>query len=146
MVASWRVRAPPARLSGQCAIVNTLAQSTASTPTRRLPRPPLMPSGANGRMAAAIPFAFDAYLEPVDATGRVIRENKKGYIPGETPRILERMHIDPEQFIATTARMLQQFSSTIGTPEHLTAHCVTRNIAFLRGMSAARALFKPSAA
>ena len=36
--------------------------------------------------------------------------------------------------------MLQQFSTAIGTPEHLTAHCVTRNIAFLRGMSAARAL------
>ena len=82
------------------------------------------------RMAAAIPFTFDEYLELVDATGRVIREDKKGYIPGETPRILERLNIDPEQFIATTARMLQQFSTAIGTPEHLTAHCVTRNIAF----------------
>ena len=32
-----------------------------------------------GHMAAAIPFAFDDYLELVDATGRVIREDKKGY-------------------------------------------------------------------
>jgi len=72
--------------------------------------------------------------------------HKKGYIPGETPQILERLNIDPEQFIATTARMLQQFSTAIGTPEHLTAHCVTRNIAFLRGMSAARALFERKAA
>ena len=61
-------------------------------------------------------------------------------------RILERLHIDPEQFIATTVRMLQQFSTAIGKPEHLTAHCVTRNIAFLRGMSAARALFERKAA
>ena len=97
-------------------------------------------------MAAAIPFAFDDYLELVDATGRVIREDKRGHIPGETPQILERLHIDPEQFIATTARMLQQFSTAIGAPEHLTAHCVTRNIAFLRGMSAARALFERQAA
>jgi len=111
-----------------------------------LPRAPLMPFDATGRIATAIPFAFDDYLELVDATGRVIREDKKGYIPGETPRILERLHIDPEQFIATTARMLQQFSTAIGTPEHLTAHCVTRNIAFLRGMSAARALFERNAA
>ena len=72
----------------------------------------------------------------------MIREDKKGYIPGKTPRILGRLNIDPEQFIATSARMLQQFSTAIGTPEHLTAHCVTRNIAFLRGMSAARALFE----
>ena len=105
-----------------------------------------MPFDATGRMAAAIPFAFDHYLELVDTTGRVIREEKRGYIPGETPQILERLNIDPEQFIATTARMLQQFSTAIGTPEHLTAHCVTRNIAFLRGMSAARALFKREAA
>ncbi|MFO7901873.1 MAG: hypothetical protein R6U98_04370 [Pirellulaceae bacterium] len=111
-----------------------------------LPRAPLMPFDATGRMAAAIPFAFDDYLELVDTTGRVIREDKKGYIPGKTPQILERLHIDPEPFIATTARMLQQFSTAIGTPEHLTAHCVTRNIAFLRGMSAARALFERKAA
>ena len=111
-----------------------------------LPRAPLMPFDATGRMAAAIPFAFDDYLELVDTTGRVIREDKKGYIPGETPQILERLNIDPEPFIATTARMLQQFSTAIGTPEHLTAHCVTRNIAFLRGMSAARALFERKAA
>ena len=94
-----------------------------------LPRAPLMPFDATGRMAAATPFAFDDYLELVDTTGRVIREDKKGYIPGETPQILERLNIDPEPFIATTARMLQQFSTAIGTPEHLAAHCVTRNSA-----------------
>ena len=111
-----------------------------------LPRAPLMPFDATGRMAATIPFAFDDYLELVDTTGRVIREDKRGYIPGETPRILERLHIDPEQFIATAARMLQQFSTAIGSPEHLTAHCVARNVAFLRGMGAAQALFERKAA
>jgi hypothetical protein len=111
-----------------------------------LPRAPLMPFDATGRMAAAIPFAFDDYLELVGTTGRVIREDKRGYIPGETPRILERLQIDPEQFIATAGRMLQQFSTAIGTPEHLTAHCVARNVAFLRGMGAARALFERKAA
>ena len=105
-----------------------------------LPRAPLMPFDATGRMAAAIPFAFDDYLELVDTTDRVIREEKRGYIPGETPQILERLNIDPEPFIATAARMLDLFSTAIGTPEHLTAHCVARNVAFLRGMGAARAL------
>jgi hypothetical protein len=41
-----------------------------------------MPFDATGRMATAIPFAFDDYLELVDTTGRVIREDKRGYIPG----------------------------------------------------------------
>ena len=111
-----------------------------------LPRAPLIPFDATGRMAAAIPFAFDDHLELVDSTGRVIREDKRGYIPGETPKILERLNIDPEQFIATAARMLDLFSTAIGTPEHLTAHCVARNVAFLRGMGAARALFERKAA
>ena len=56
------------------------------------------------------------------------------------------MNIDPEQFIANAGRMLQPFSTAIGTPEHLTAHCVARNVAFLRSMGAARALFERKAA
>jgi hypothetical protein len=139
--------------SNHCGKPTSCAPAVARLPTHRLeadlsalPRAPLMPFDATGRMAAAIPFAFDDYLELVDSTGRVIREDKRGYIPGETPRILERLQIDPEQFIATAGRMLQQFSTAIGTPEHLTAHCVARNVAFLRGMGAARALLERKAA
>lgn len=38
-----------------------------------------MPFDATGRMAAAIPFAFDDYLELVDTTGRMIREDTRVY-------------------------------------------------------------------
>ena len=41
---------------------------------------------ATGSVAAEVPFAFDNYLELVDTTDRVIGEDKKGYIPGETHR------------------------------------------------------------
>jgi REP element-mobilizing transposase RayT len=109
-------------------------------------RAPLMPFDATGRMATAIPFAFDDYLELVDATGRVIREDKRGFIPGETPRLLDRLAIDPEQFIATAGRMLRQFGSAIGTPTHITDLCVARQTRYLRGMRAARALFERAAA
>lgn len=40
-------------------------------------------------MAAAIPFAFDDCLELVDTPGRDIREDKRGYTLGETPRMLD---------------------------------------------------------
>ena len=107
---------------------------------------PLLPFDATGRMATAIPFAFDDYLELVDATGRVIREDKRGFIRGETPRLLERLAIDPEQFVATAGRMLRQFGSAIGTPAHITDLCVARQARYLRGMRAARALFERAAA
>jgi hypothetical protein len=106
-----------------------------------LPRAPLMPFDATGRLATAIPFAFEDYLELVDGTGRVIREDKRGFIPGETPAILERLNIDPEQFTQTAGRTLHRFGSAIGTPERLTERCVSRNVAYLRGIRAARALF-----
>jgi REP element-mobilizing transposase RayT len=109
-------------------------------------RAPLMPFDATGRMATAIPFAFDDYLELVDATGRVIREDNRGFIPGETPRMLERLAIDPEQFIATAGPMLHQFGSAIGTPTHITELCVARQARYLRGIGTARALFERRAA
>jgi hypothetical protein len=106
-----------------------------------LPRAPLMPFDATGRLATAMPFAFEDYLELVDGTGRVIREDKRGFIPGATPAILERLNIDPDQFIRTAGRTLHRFGSAIGTPARLTERCVSRNVAYLRGIRAARALF-----
>ncbi|AGA32220.1 putative transposase [Thioalkalivibrio nitratireducens DSM 14787] len=80
------------------------------------------------------------------STGRVIREDKRGYIPGEMPRLLDRLAIDPEQFIATAGRTLRQFGSAIGTPTHITDLCVARQARYLRGMRAVHALFKRRAA
>jgi len=65
----------------------------------------------------------------------------RGYIPVETPQILERLNIDPEQFIATAGRMLRQFGSAIGTPSHITDLCVARQARYLRGIGTARALW-----
>ena len=109
-------------------------------------RAPLMPFDATGSMATAIPFAFDDYLELVDATGRVIREGKRGFIPGQTPRLLERLALDADQFIATAGRMMRQFGSAIGTPTHITDLCVARQTRYLRGMGTARVLFERRAA
>jgi len=113
---------------------------------RRLTRAPLMPFDATGDLPTAIPFAFEDYLELVDDTGRVIREDKRGYIDGRTPPLLERLNIDPEQFIVTTRTLMRQFGSAIGTPEHLTERCVARQTKFLRGIRSARGLFERRAA
>ena len=65
---------------------------------------------ATGRLEAAIPFALEHYLEWVEASGRVIRENKRGFIVGQTPKLLEQLHIDPEQFIVTSTQILKPVS------------------------------------
>jgi hypothetical protein len=72
----------------------------------------------------------------------VIREAKRRFIPGGTPRWRERLAIDPDQFIATAGRMLRQFGSAIGTPAH-TDVCVGRQPRYLRGMGVAQPIAMP---
>ena len=100
---------------------------------------------ATGEMEAAIPFAFADYLELVEASGRVIREGKRGFIDGETPKLLERLQIDPEHFIVTSKQMMREFATAIGTPARIQEYCVSRQQAYLRGISAARALYPQAA-
>ena len=106
----------------------------------------LMPFDATGRLDAAVPFAFDDYLELVEATGRCIRSDKRGAIPSHTPKLLDRLGITPEQFITRASTMLKQFGSAVGTPAQLVKLCTTRNVKYLRGMAAAREMFECKAA
>ncbi|MGR9109026.1 MAG: transposase, partial [Gammaproteobacteria bacterium] len=106
-----------------------------------IPRAELMPFDATGRVKWAIPFAFDDYLELVDWTGRAIHPNKRGHIPPNYPKILDRLGIDGEQFITHANRLLKAFGSAIGAPEALVNLCARRQSKYLRGMSAAKVLF-----
>ena len=46
--------------------------------------------------------SFTDYLELVDYTGRIIREDKRGAIPHDTPPILQRLSIEPETWLANS--------------------------------------------
>ena len=51
-----------------------------------------------------IPFTFDAFLELVDWTGRIIREDKRGAIPMHLPPILERFQITPKMWLSNSTK------------------------------------------
>ena len=107
----------------------------------QLPRQPLMPFDATARLKAAIPFAFDDYLELVEATGRCIRQDKRGAIAELTPKLLDRLGIDPERFIDCATNLMRQFGSAVGAPAHLTELCAARQVKYLRGVGAAKRVF-----
>ena len=44
-------------------------------------------------------FSLTDYLELVDMTGRILRDDKRGAISAHLPPILERLEIDPEEWI-----------------------------------------------
>lgn len=47
---------------------------------------------------AGLPFDFGSDLTLVDWNGRVVRNDKRGFIPDDFPPILERLNIQPEQW------------------------------------------------
>ncbi|MCP4877913.1 MAG: transposase [Gammaproteobacteria bacterium] len=49
-------------------------------------------------------YNFQDYLELVDCTGRVIRNNKRGFVDNELPPILTRLEISPRQWVINTTR------------------------------------------
>ena len=112
----------------------------------QLPQQPLMPFDATGRLRAAIPFSLEDYLELVEATGRCQHPDKRGKMPEHAPRLLQRLQLDPEQFVECSAKLLLRFGSAVGAPEKLTAHCAARQVKYLRGIGAARRMEEKRAA
>ena len=111
-----------------------------------LPLQPLLPFDGASRLRAAIPFAFEDYLDLVETTGRSLHPGKRGLIEGPVPKLLQRLAIDPERFIDCATNLMKQFGSAVGAPAHLTELCAQRQVKYLRGIQAAREAFGQKAA
>jgi REP element-mobilizing transposase RayT len=81
----------------------------------------LMPFVGNSRqdMPHGLPFTLTDYLQLVDITSRYIHPNKRGKIDNSLPKILERIHIDREQWITLTTQFEICFRHAAGKVIHL---------------------------
>ena len=61
-----------------------------------------------------IPFQLKEYLELVDWTGRIIREDKRGVINNTLPPIIERLTINKNNWKVLTTQFETQFKQWIG--------------------------------
>ncbi len=111
-----------------------------------LPLQPLLTFDGTGRLRAAVPFAFEDYLDLVETAGRCLHPDKRGLIAERVPKLLQRLEIDPERFIDCATDLMKQFGSAVGAPAHLTELCAQRQVKYLRGMRAAHAAFGRKAA
>jgi hypothetical protein len=84
-----------------------------------------MPFAGNPReeMPNGLPFRLTDYLELVDWTGRVLRDDKRGAIPGHLPPILERLQIDPNYWLHMTRHFESRFKGLVGAVYQLKAAC-----------------------
>lgn len=76
----------------------------------------LMPFAGNPRrnMSPGLPFRLSDYIELVEWTGRIIREDKRGTISNQLPPILTRIDIDPKHWITLTTQFESRFKGLVG--------------------------------
>ncbi len=95
--------------------------------------------------ANALPYSFADYLELVDWTGRAVREDKRGSIPANLPPILQRLNVDPQQWLKAACGIEKRFCRAIGPVATLEQYCQRLKKRWLHGMSSCRALYATAA-
>ena len=85
-------------------------------------------------------------MELVEATGLCQHPDKRGKMPEHAPRMLQRLQLEPEQFVECSAKLLLRLGSAVGAPGILTAHCAVRQVKYLRGIGVARRMGEKRAA
>jgi hypothetical protein len=85
----------------------------------------LYPFAGNPRkdMPEGIPFQLTDYLELVDWTGRILREDKRGAIPDNLPTILQRLNIDTRNWLYLSTSFESPFKNLVGTANNVRAAC-----------------------
>ncbi|WP_065188100.1 transposase [Shewanella woodyi] len=70
-----------------------------------------------------INFALKDYLELVDETGRIIRNDKRGSISANSTKILTRLNISSDNWIKLTSEFGELFHGPVGNTQELTSFC-----------------------
>jgi hypothetical protein len=81
-------------------------------------------------MPKGLPFNLTDYLELVDWTGRILREDKRGSISQDLPPILERLQIDPQHWRYLTQHFESPFKGLVGAAYALKQAC--QNLGYQR--------------
>jgi len=74
-------------------------------------------------MPKGLPFRLTDYLELVDWTGRIIREDKRGSVSNHLPPILQRLDIEPKHWLYMTRHFESKFKGLVGSAYTLKQAC-----------------------
>ena len=90
-----------------------------------------------------IPSSTADYLELVDWSGRAIIHGKSGSISGQLPPILQRLKMNPDKYLTFVRKPRSGFANALGALDKLKEFARHFDKRFLRGQTAAAALFSP---
>lgn len=103
---------------------------------------PLLPFRSTINTADNIlPFQLTDYIVLVDWTGRAIREGKPGYIPDNLPPILERLGIDPSQWLQHMQPRRNRFGRAVGRWQRLKTHARRIGQQWIKGIGLSQQLY-----
>ena len=85
----------------------------------------LFPFVGNPRepMPQGLPFKLSDYLELLDWTGRIIREDKRGAIKTNTPKILSRLNIETKNWLHSAQHFERSFKQLAGKIDSVKTAC-----------------------
>ena len=89
-----------------------------------------------------IPFSLNDYLQLLDDTGRVIRDDKKGFISDYNSPILQRLNIELDNWLHLSKHFLANFQSIVGIKTHIIDKLKDFHLSKALGLSNAGFLFR----
>ena len=95
-------------------------------------------------MPTGLPFRLNDYIELVDWSGRMLREDKKGAIANQLPPILQRLDMDARQFIYLSQNFEHPFKNLVGAVHHVRKACQSIGQNWVHGMSQCEKFFSSS--
>ena len=103
----------------------------------------LLPFAGNPRknMPAGLPFRLIDYIELVDWTGRILRDDKKGVISGELPAILNRLQMDTRHWCYLARHFEHPFKHLVGAAHQVRSACEALGQRWAQGISQCERLF-----
>jgi len=78
---------------------------------------------ANQNSLEDLPFNFTDYLNLVEETGRILRDDKRGYIHQSTPAILQRLNINSQHWLYLTQNFESQLKGLVGSVHKIRQVC-----------------------
>jgi REP element-mobilizing transposase RayT len=90
----------------------------------------------------AIPLPLHEYLKLVDWTGRAVRADKRGAIPGQVPPILTRLNIDPQAWQLLMRPAGNPFGRALGRLDRLRLHAKALGQSWVKGLNQAERLYR----
>lgn len=90
---------------------------------------------------AGIQMRLSDYFELVDATGRVVREDKRGHISASAQNILKRLNIDEDRWLNMACKFEDCFSSFVGNEHSIRIICDDLDYQRPSGLAVSKRMF-----